>query len=1150
MIIALAQVTAKGLAQKITLNTKNTPIEKVLQTIRAQSGYGIIYNARDVKDEKVTLSLKNASVEEAMEKVLEGLPFTFELVENNVILKPKEPSFLEKLVDAFTHADDVRGRILDESGKPLEGATIVIKGTDITTKTNIKGDFVIPNVDEDAVLVIRYVGYKQLEIPVKGAVMPLEIKLNQVTGELQEVSIKGSTGYQVLSKNHPGSFDVIDNKLLNRTIGPDILSRIENLTTGVSFNNVNDGLLIRGRNSIFSNITPLIVLDNFPYDGDINNINPNDVESVTILKDAAAASIWGARAGNGVIVITTKKGTALNPTIQVNLNTTFQQKPDLNSVPTISSSDAIDVEKWLFEKGYYDGDIDNIYTWPILSPVQELLLKIRNNEIGESDGLAQIEALKKIDVREDLNKYFYKTGLSQQAQINFNGVSKNLNYYLSTGWDKSKPNYSGTSSNRFRVRSQNTYNINKSISIDLGVNFTQSIYKGGNSPKNIGPSGGKALYPYADLVDDSGFAKILTRTRRSSYVDTAGAGQLLDWRYRPYDEIDAIEGSNNSKEIVLNLGTSYKILPGLTAELKYQYQNTVNTGETIFKIESFYTRDLINSYYQPNAVNKFPVPKGGILSYGTSLIKSHQGRAQLSYNKSFDNIHSVNAIAGWELKDIITQGRSFTSYGYNGDYEIANTNMDFVTEFPMYYFPSNASQISNQQSFSTTSERFISSYVNSTYRFKELVTISASLRQDATNLFGVKTNQKGVPLWSAGVAWEISNHEFLKNDFVPFLKVRLTYGSNGNYSRNVSAYTTANYGINQLGLRIATISSAPNEDLRWEKVKTLNTGLDFGFKNGRINGSIEYYKKNISDLMGRAPIDPTTGLSPNFGLATFFGNTANMKGDGFELQLNSLNTVGKFKWESNLTYSYTLNKVTKYLVPAPADSYSLIGSNTSLTPIVGMPLHTFYSLKWAGLESTTGDPLGYIGTTKSKDYESILNKATLDSLIYHGVAQPPHFGALRNTLTWNRLSFSFNISYKLGYYFRRNSVSYTGLFSSWSGHGDFSKRWQKPGDEISTNIPSMVYADYPSFYERETFYQMSEALVQRGDHIRLEDLTLRYTLSKNQWRNNPFQSITIGMYVSNLNVLLWKADKDGVDPYYNGSEVPGKRFAFSFNFTL
>jgi hypothetical protein len=374
--------------------------------------------------------------------------------------------------------------------------------------------------------------------------------------------------------------------------------------------------------------------------------------------------------------------------------------------------------------------------------------------------------------------------------------------------------------------------------------------------------------------------------------------------------------------------------------------------------------------------------------------------------------------------------------------------------------------------------------------------------------------------------------------------LRATYGVNGNISRLTSAYTTANFYFTgaTTSAPAAVIVNPPNERLRWEQVRIVNIGLDFETKNKILSGSIEYYKKNGKDLMGKAPVDPTLGLYDGSG-SFFYGNVAGMKGSGFDVQVNSRNIDGKFKWYSNLIFSQTTSKVSKYLMPVASTGYTYLPiSPNFISPVIGKPLFAVYSFKWQGLDNT-GNPVGYFNGQSSTDYAAIYSQTKLDSMVYNGPVQPTVFGALRNTFQWNNFSLSINVSYKFGYYFRRSSVNYYDLISSWNGSGDYAKRWQKPGDEKITNVPSFVY---PVDLNRESFYQYSENLVIKGDNIRLEDINLSYDLTKSLWKRLPFSQVRLYIYAANFGTI-WKANKEGIDPYYNNIPSAGKSITLGAN---
>lgn len=353
LIATIMQVSAAGFAQKITLKENRISLKNVLKQIKSQTGYDFVYDSKVINDhESVKLDLRNVELEEALKKIFKPLNLKY-LIKNKIIFIEKAtPTLIDRIISSFS-AIDVRGRVLDEQGNPLAGASVAVKGTTKAVITGANGEFLLKNVDESAILVISYIGLESQEIAIKGNTNPIVI-LKESAAQLALVDVV-STGYQSLPKERAtGSFSQIDNKTFNRQVSTDVISRLKGIAPSLYFDerlgNGTMNISIRGQSTIFGSAKPLVVVDNFPFDGNLNNLNPNDVENITILKDAAAASIWGVRAGNGVIVITTKKGRFNQPLkIDFNSNITVGPKPDLFYQPSMNPTDFIDVEKMLFE---------------------------------------------------------------------------------------------------------------------------------------------------------------------------------------------------------------------------------------------------------------------------------------------------------------------------------------------------------------------------------------------------------------------------------------------------------------------------------------------------------------------------------------------------------------------------------------------------------------------------------------------------------------------------------------------------------------------------------------------------------------------------------------------------------------------------------
>ncbi len=1119
LIATILEVHANGFSQSITLNKKNVPLNSVFKEITKQSGYEFFFNADLIRKAKpVTINIESATIDEALDKCLEDQAISYKIGNKIVSLKPKEKSIFDRVIETFS-AINVRGRVVDEKGDPLAGATVNLKGTARSVITDNDGRFVMNNVTDDAILVITYLGFEPKEI--KAASNLGNIQMTSTSGKLEEVTV--STGYQTLPKERAtGSFETINNQLFNRVTSTDVISRLNVTVPSLFFNNRAagpksiDALTIRGLSSLTAT-QPLVVLDNMAYEGDINNINPNDVENITILKDAAAASIWGTRAGNGVIVITTKKGKYDKPlSISLNTNFTVSQKPDLKYIPQISSSDFIDVEKFLYSQHFYDGTLSTTDPYPpFITPVVSIL---SNPSLSEDQKNAQVDALRKYDVRDDYEKYVYRNQFNQQYALNLNGGGKQSNYLISGGFDKNLNNLKTSDFQRITLRSDYNFIPLKNLEIQTGFYFTQSKSGdiGGNS--TIGYRTGLlgSIYPYARLADDAGTPLEPGGPYYNvDYLNTLNNNpNLLDWHYKPLEDMYKSQSNSKTEDILFNLGANYKINSIFSADLKYQYQTTNNYSEQIYDADSFYARDLINTYTDPSTFNR-AIPIGGI--YVPSHGRSHTQtvRAQLNANKTWNDKHQLAVIAGGEIrKDYSEANNEGFHYGYDPSTKTFKTVDYLSAELPLYY--GGVGQIPYEASYGDSDNRFTSYFANASYTYNKRYILSASARKDASNVFGTVTNKRGNPLWSGGASWIISEEPFYNFPALPYLKIRATYGFSGNTITGTPAFALVTHDVNTTTqLSYTRPTNLPNPYLRWEKVGMLNFGLDFGSKNSRISGSLEYFSKKSTDVLADAPIDPTTSFS------TQKFNTADLQGNGVDFSLHYINILEKssFQWNTDFILSWNRNTVSRYLLKQTSVSPYI--SSSGINPVEGKLAYAVFAYPSAGLDPLTGDPRGYLNGQVSKDYSNIF-KGTISDLKYFGSSVPLVFGSLRNSFSFKGISVSANILYKFDYYFRRTGLNYTNLFYGNYGDSEFADRWQKPGDENHTRVPSMVY---PSDSNRDTFYNYSSDVVEKGDHIRLQDITAGYTFKSFY----GFRNFKVYANASNLGII-WRANKKGIDP--------------------
>lgn len=1154
-----------------TLTFKNHPFAVALDSIEKQSGNTIsfIYKNETIRRAKpVTFSVNAVPFDGLLNKLFAAQPLAYEVNGAYISIVPQNafsPNPKTNL-PAMPGLDTmlVSGRVLAADSKmPLVGATVKIKGTAIGVTTGDAGMFSIHALAQYS-LIITHIGYRPKEIGLSEAgPQPLLVSLDPLETQLEAVSIV-STGYQVIAKERAtGSFAQIKSEEIRRRPTTNFLERIDGMASGVSFNNQaigttsgpdplakNLGLNIRGQSTINSSRNPLIVVDFFPYDGELSNINPNTIESITVLKDAAAASIWGARSANGVIVVTTKKGKRNEKMrVEVNANITVKNKPDLfKDRNYLGTRDYMDVETLLFNKGYFNADLSNVTAMTPVSPLVEILSQRKTGMITETEANQKIEQLQGNDVRRDFYNYVYQKAFNQQYSIALRGGGQKLSYALALGHDNNRDNLIRNGFVRTTVNSQSTYYPIENLEITAALNYSNSSTALNNTANLYGSDFSintkyRNLFSYAKLKDESGRNLAIVKGYKPSYLQQTADKGFLDWNYNPLDEINNADYKTAVRDLVLRIGGKYKIRPFMSLEVQYQNQVQNSDSRNLHNLQSYFTRNLINQFSEYDVATgsiNYILPLGSIVQTETYQMRAHNLRGQINYDQRFAD-HSITAIAGAEIRQLETEGFARTLYGYDDQFGTANNTLDYISAFPLN--PSGSAMIPPPESgINGTTYRYLSYYANAAYSYKDKYTFSLSGRKDGANIFGARTNDKITPLWSTGIGWVASQERFYNLGWLPYLRIRATYGYNGNVN-NGSAYLTGGYWVAEpTGLPYISVNTAPNPQLRWEKVRNINLGIDFASLDNRFAGSIEFYEKQGLDLLQKTPLSPQTGFP------SFMSNRASTKTRGIDLSLQSTNLNGAVKWNTIVLASFITDKLTHYDVVQTSSSLQ-----SSLAAAVGKPLYSIFSYRWAGLDGENGDPQGFLNGKISKDYAGIINNFNPDSLVFNGSARPRFFGSIRNEISYKGFSLSVIIAYKLDYYFRRPSVrlNYADMLTYY-GNADYGARWQKTGDEQTTQVPSLVY---PANSRRNTFYTYSEALVENGSHIRLQDVRLSYDVPlKGMQASKALDRLQVYGYVNNLGIL-WRANQKGIDPDAYGSgishEVPAPlSLSFGINATF
>lgn len=1008
-------------------------------------------------------------------------------------------------------------KAVDEKNRAIVGATVMETHGRHLGSTDDKGQFQTVAPTLPYTLQIYSAGYRSQHIVIGKADSTYIIMLEQDVHEIEAVEV--STGYQKVPKERvTGAFEVVDMQAYDQVPGVNVLKRLEGLVSGLKIDRntlAGEELTLRGLSTFSGPSSVLVVVDNFPFEGDINQINPNEIASISVLKDAAAASIWGTRAGNGVIVITTKKG-KLNERLKIGFKSTLQVGGNvkLNDKFVLSPKDYINFEKEKFSLGHNLSDTSNIAR-PYISPVYELLIDRKNGLISDLELEKALADLGENSSYRSYENLVYTNAINRQYALDIASGSEKSAWRANLSRDRNlsmlKEGFERTTlgfSSQFKVW--------RGLDWDLSLRYSQSKSTSGRDGFN------RFLPLYSNLVDQNGQPAVLGGNYRKKYVDTLGVGLLLDWNYYPLTDAENIKNTASTSHVLMNTGVSYHMLDFIKLTAKYQHERQQLADDMLYGIDSYFTRNLINTYtvIDPKTRTlKYNIPMGGIKDISNSLLLVHNLRFQVDVNRQWQD-HRLDALFGTELRKRNTESHRIRGYGYDVAYN------NFLVHDPITRFPNivtkNQSIIPSNDGFSDSDNRYLSYFLNAGYGFKDRYMLTLSGRRDASNLFGLKVNDKWNILWSSGVSWIISKEQWMDVSFINQLKLRATYGYSGNVDPSKSAATVMFYGLQNryLGKPIGNISQYANPELRWEKVGMTNLALDFSLFKNRLRGSIDYYIKKSIDLFGPVEIDYTTGVS---GFIT--KNTASLKGHGIDVNLESINmSRGSFTWSSSLLLSRYSDRVLAYNYPSALTAGSVVTSTAlSSTKLEGYPLYSMLSFKWNGLDPNNGDPIGLLNGQESKDYAAIYQSKEFDELRYDGSAIPTVFGSLGNRFGYKDWYASIRLQFDLGYYFRRATVSYSSMMETPAGaHVDHLIRWQKPGDESYTDVPSFVY---PLNNNRNAVYMHSEATVERGDHIRVQQVAVGKSFSKGKTR------CMIQLTGDQLGIL-WRANRKGVDPIY------------------
>ncbi len=1039
------------------------------------------------------------------------------------------------------------GTVLDASRRPLAGINLELYPTGERLKTDKEGGFSFTGPSEGKVR-FSGVGFRSLVVHLPKGGVHQTVVLQDSIREIEEVAI--NSGYITLPKERStGSYSVLSNTVLQRNNAVSLLDRMEGTVDGLVFDRRNAGvetaeqapaLRVRGLGTILSSTEPLIIVNGFPYDGELDDLNPDEVDNIVFLKDGAAASIWGARAGNGVIVITLKKGGEQRG-LRFNFRSTYSLsgRPDLfYNRRFMDAAGLIDFEKRAFANGYTVED-------PIspLSPVAELLFAEKNGHITAEVLERELYGLSVNDIRREAGDRLYRQSSVHQQHLRFEGgTAGGYRFSNALSYRKNLGELTGDSGQSLSFYSNNHFRLNGSLSADVNLIMgRETKINNGIGLYSHTAAGSNIFYPYSTL-GTAGDYQAAKPAYRTSYVESLMEEGLLDWRYYPLEEVEINDDRTSARNLNLTAGLDYRILEGLKFGLSYNFQDYLGLRTRFLDRNSYYVRDLVNRFTQDDGTKIFP--EGDILENFGTLTRSHTGRAQLVLDRAIGKRGLLTALGGMEIRESRYRSEPGSRLiGLEYDYLSANQSADYMNFYPTrpYGYQYRIEQLPN--SLAEITDRFISYYLNANYRMLGRLDISGSARWDASNLFGVDFNRKGVPLWSAGIKYA------LVQDANRNLAARFTYGVSGNINKSASAVPTVTYGVNsELGLTTAALTNPGNADLRWEKTRITNLGFDFDLW-GFLRGSLDGYVKNNVDLIGEPLLDPTSGISSYGGAyMDHLINYAGLKTYGMDMNINLRRNVSAVGWEGNFIFSYAVNRITAYNSNPPVSVLPYLDS-FSPTPMEGYSRDVVYALPWNGLGAEDGFPIVYIDGNESRDYASYFNGLTHADLKVMGSSIPLFTGSYSSSIALpsKNCGMSFNISWKAAYKVRQSSIDYTQLYNNLLGHVDYQDRWQSAGDEKHTHIPAIPESPNTMM---DNVYRYSDILVANGSHIRLNDVQLFYDFEWGGRRAGTARRLRLNLVLSNIGIL-WKSKGTLIDPDYPSAQYrPSRSLNISMNLNL
>lgn len=1175
----------------VNLDLRDVSVSELFEEIKKQTDYSFFYNNQRIAGlKKVSVRKNNAPVEEVLEEVLNGTDLTWSLVEGVIVIREKGQNRNE------AQSSVIEGTVTDAgTGEPIPGVTIMVKNSVLGRSTDFDGNFTIKLPVAEATLVFSYIGYETVELPVKGG-DKVNVVMKEQALDLGEVVV---TGYQVIDKRElTSSIASVEAEDLDIVGAISVDRMLEGKATGLNITNISSTpgaaakIRIRGGSTFTGNQSPLWVIDGVIYEdpvplsaADINSfdnvnvignaltgINPSDIAKIDILKDASATAIYGTRAANGVIVITTKRGKTGTPVLTYSGGYSIVQAPKYSDFNLMNSAERIDVSREMYERNLgFTTSYENIDRLGY----EGALMNLWDGTYNYDEFQQQVNYLETLNT--DWFDLLYDNAFLQSHAVSASGGGDNSRYYFSVGYDDQEGTEKNTGLNRVTARSNLDLDLRDNLK--LSFRLSGSVQKAKYNHNSVSPFD-VAYYTSRTIpaFDENG-----DYFQQSQLIMRSTTGENVYGGYNVLREIENSEQNITNKDLLAAANLRWDFLDNFRFTSQISYRNTTNLREEWITDETFYsanlrTYDAFEDLIERELDNRSSLPFGGVYNGGMVSQDTYSITNQLNYNQVFGGKHAFNLNLGQEARSIKYWGaQGFTVPGYNhyqGRGFIALPSPSFTTndddesilDYANYDYDAMMSWLTTDGGLDVYPN--ITDRVNNrmswfgifNYVYDGRYVLNFNARSDGSNTFGQYERYKFKPTWSASGRWNIHNESFLRNsEDINELSLRASYGLRGTMP-NASPYLIiSDYGRNSAVYYpeyTANLSEFPNANLRWEKTQTLNVGLNYSFFQGRISGAFDYAYSKSTDLLQGRPVSLVNGT------AVQMFNSGSKDVSTYELALRTVNLqLEDLQWSTFINFSYDRDRVLAGFEEGAEWNLTAYDYLQGSIYRAGFPTSGFFSYQFDGLDEN-GLP-----TFKNLVEEDMSSEEQLEAmLVYEGSRVPLYYGGFGTQLRMGSFNLTANFTYKLGYKTR--------LLSLYNGnqnlplpyenmHGDFNDRWRVAGDEENTNIPAISnlnlafgssesYAEDPGRRYVTNYgtvvpegtnawwmYDFSDARVVSADHIRLQTLTLSYNLPSNITQSLGLQNMNLSVQGSNL--AYWAFDKDlrGQDPeQVSGIGVP------------